>query len=793
MLPAGAVTSRTFVGTAALGAALLTLPATGTAQNGLVFNGRAAETAVAPPRVENEAIVVDGVLDEKVWAGAARLTGFSQYRPVDGVAADDSTTVLVWYGDDAIYFGILAYERHGAPVATLADRDRIDGDDNIRILLDTFDDRRRALMFAVNPRGVQADGIWDESVPAGSSLGGGRQERRLDLNPDFLFESRGSVTADGWQAEIRIPLGSLRYRRDDVQNWGVQVVRTVQHSGHEQTWAPARQAHSSFLAQAGRLEGLTGLRRGLVLDVNPVVTARADGAPDGLGTWRYDAARPEPGVNVRWGVTENLTLNAAVNPDFSQVESDAGQLSYDPRQTLFFAEKRPFFLEASENFAAPGNLIYTRRIVDPIAAAKFTGKLSGTEVGVLFAVDDELQSFTRNANPVTSILRVRRDIGAGSSAGVTYTDRIEGDFYNRVIGADTRIVLGSAWSIAAQAATSLTRDADGTSPARPAFSFNASRQTRTFTISSSITGTHPDFVAGSGFISRTGIVNASIRPSYTLYGEPGATVESWTGGINLNGTWTWDRFVDGQIPDDPKLHLNSNFTFRGGWRFGSSFLLESFLYPEALYANYFIDTGTDTIPYTGTHRITNYDFVFTLATPQFRTFRGNAQLILGRDENFQEWAPGYVWFTTIGADWRPTERVRTTLNFVEQRFYRPSDMSIVSMRRLPRAKVEYQLSRPIFFRIVGEYQSNEQDDLRDNTRTELPILIRRPDGRFVRAAAFARASFRFDALFSYQPSPGTVLFVGYGNGMSSSDGVGFGDLARQRDGFFVKLSYLWRM
>ena len=774
-------------------AALILFGAPAGAQTSPAFSGIESRTAVSVPRLSEDTVTVDGVLDEPAWSQAARLTGFSQFRPVDGLPAADSTTVLIWYDDAAIHFGIIALEPHGAPVATLADRDRVDGDDHVRILLDTFNDRRRALLFAVNPFGVQADGIWDESVSAGTSLGGVTTERRIDLSPDFLFDSRGRVVEGGWHAEVRIPFQSLRYQADDAQTWGLHIVRIVQHSGHQQTWMPARQAHASFLAQAGTLEQLSGLRRGLVLDVNPVLTARADGAPDGDGRWAYDAGRPEPGLNVRWGASENLTLNATVNPDFSQVESDAGQLSYDPRSTLFFAEKRPFFLEANENFSTPNNLIYTRRIVDPVAAAKFTGKLSGTDVGALFAVDDATTPGTDGHRPVTSLLRVRRDLGTSSSAGFVYTDRMEGDSYNRVVAGDTRIVLGSAWTLSAQAGASFTRDGARSTAGRPIFQLGAVRQTRSFSISSSINGTHPEFLAGSGFVSRPGLVSASIRPSYTLYGAPDATIQSWTGGINLNGAWSWDRFVDGRTPDDPKLHFNSNFTLRGGWRLGSSFLLESFLYPEELYANYFIDAGTDTIPYTGTHRITNYDFIFTVNTPQFRTVQAYLQLILGRDENFQEWAPGYVWFTTFRADWRPTEKVRTEASFSEQRYYRPSDMSIVAMRRIPRLKLEYQVSRPIFLRFVGEYGSNEQDDLRDNSRTDLPVLIRQADGSFVRATGFARASFTFDALFSYQPSPGTVIFAGYGNGLTSSDGVGLDRLRRQRDGFFLKVSYLWRL
>src|SRR5947207_2210016 len=134
-----------------------------------VYSGRDGRLDVHPPRLEAE-VKVDGALDEQAWVQAAMLTGFSQFTPVDGVAATDSTEVLVWYSASAIYFGIRAFEAHGAVHATLADRDRIDSDDNVQILLGTFDDGRQASMFAVNPFGVQSDGAL---VETGSSRGNG--------------------------------------------------------------------------------------------------------------------------------------------------------------------------------------------------------------------------------------------------------------------------------------------------------------------------------------------------------------------------------------------------------------------------------------------------------------------------------------------------------------------------------------------------------------------------------------------------------------------------------------------
>src|SRR6185503_2350326 len=216
---------------------------------GSVYNGRSGVRDVTVPRIEATARV-DGVLDEPVWSEATRLTGFSQYRPVDGRPAEDSTVVFIWYAPDAIWFGIRAYEGHGAVVrATLADRDNIGADDQVQILLDTFNDRRRALLFAVNPLGVQEDGVRSEGLAgaAGGANAGFRFDGTVDLNPDYVFQSQGRLTPTGFEIEVRIPFKSLRYQSGEPQDWGIQIVRLTQHSGYEDTWAPTIRANASFL------------------------------------------------------------------------------------------------------------------------------------------------------------------------------------------------------------------------------------------------------------------------------------------------------------------------------------------------------------------------------------------------------------------------------------------------------------------------------------------------------------------------------------------------------------------
>src|SRR5918997_7140743 len=343
-------------------ATLLAVTGVGGTDPGAVYHGRSGRLQVPPPR-EEAAVEIDGKLDEEVWGQAAILTGFSQFSPTDGRPAADSTEVLVWYSPTAILFGIRAFEAHGAVHATLADRDRIAADDHVQILLGTFNDGRQASVFAVNPLGVQSDGALVETgATSGNGFNNAVVKRETpDLSPDFVFESKGQLTVYGYEVEVRIPFKSIRFQPGREQTWGINIVRLVQHSGREDSWTPAKRARASFLAQSGRLVGLTDLRRGVVLDFTPSLTSRTTGA-EGASGWEYSGGGPEVGGTVRWGITNNLTLNGTANPDFSQVESDAGELIFDPRDEQFLQEKRPFFLDGIEQFTTPNNLIYTRRL-----------------------------------------------------------------------------------------------------------------------------------------------------------------------------------------------------------------------------------------------------------------------------------------------------------------------------------------------------------------------------------------------------------------------------------------------
>jgi len=763
-----------------------------------IYSGRGRQLDVRIPRFDTE-VVIDGDLSDSTWARAALLTGFSQYAPNDGVSAVDSTQVLVWYSANAIYFGIRAYELHGKPTATLADRDQIFGDDNVQILLGTFHDGKKALMFAVNPLGVQGDGALIEgaNISASGFIGGaviGREQP--DLSPDYVFQSRGRVTPWGYEVEVRIPFKSLRYQPKQPQDWSLNIVRQVKHSGFEDTWFPARRANATFIGQSGNLIGLSGMHRGLVVDINPEATGKTTGAPTASG-YSYDMGNPQIGGNVRWGVSDNLNLNGTIKPDFSQVESDAGQLAFDPRQALFFPEKRPFFLEGSELFQVPQGLIYTRRIVQPVVAVKLTGNASGTDIGFLSAVDQKFASASGDDNPIFNIVRAQHGLGHGSRVGMLYTDRIDGGNYNRVAEVDSRLVFNDIYGLNLQLAGSRTRTGGVTTTA-PLWLAQFTMQHRVWGLRSVFAGISDDFRSASGFIGRAGIVHSYVDPSYTTYGKPGALLERFTGDILVDGIWQYQNFIHGRHIQDKKLHFNGNASLRGGWNIGAGYFVESFGYDSALYANYRLEVprvggGLDTIPFVGQPTIENGEYLIQIGTPQWKHFSAGGFFLQGHDENFFEWASADLLLLSANVSYRPTDRLRNSFSYFWQQVNRRTDGSLVNVGRVARVKLEYQLSRPLFIRLVGQYIQDQTDSLRDESRTGAPILIAGPGGTITRSAASATNLFHVDALVSYQPIPGTVVFAGYGSNMLDDDAFRFHGLTRTDDAFFLKLSYLFRL
>ena len=760
------------------------------------YDGRANRIHVDPPRIDT-VVSIDGRLDEPVWARAARLTGFSQYQPVDGRAAEEPTEVLVWYSADAIYFGIRAREIHGNVVrATRANRDNIESEDQVQILLDTDNERQLAFLFGVNALGVQQDGTRSSQFSGGaggsSATGGGFRnmnplEGTVDLNPDYFFESRGRLVEGGYEVEVRIPFKSLRYQDKKVQTWGIHILRRVQHSGFQDTWAPAVRANANFLAQSGTLEGLHDLKRGLVLEATPTATARMDRAP-AIGNGRDYERRSELGADVRWGIRQNLTLNGTINPDFSQVEADVGQVLLNERFALFYPEKRPFFLDGLELFDTPNQLIYTRRIVAPRGGVKLAGKLAGANVAAMVVSDDRDYSWTGAHTPLFGIARLRRDFARNYTLGTVLTAREDGEDYSRLAGADLRFYHSRLYFVELQAAQSWTDSARNRLNGS-LLQADWDRTGRAWGFHYTLKAVEPDFNAAAGFVNRTGMIDARTFNRLSFYGAQGALVQTYGAFIGLDRIW--DHSGLGHALIEASESITPSATLRGGWQISGAITRDLFAYDPSLYGGLsvervsgsVIDTAAFTVPapakdqWGGSLRVT---------TPTYRFFSGTASITNGEVPIFREAAPGRSSRIDAAVDIRPTTALRGSFQYSRLTLARVADGSRFSTETIPRLKLEYQVSPPIFLRLVGQYSARSRSPLQD--RSGNPILI---DG--VKDAGTIANELSMDWLFSYRPVPGTLVYLGYGSTLEEPREFSFQDLRRTRDGFFGKISYLFRL
>ena len=736
-----------------------------------------ARPTVTVPRLA-QPVVIDGVLDEPVWQQVVRLDGFHQYQPSDGRPARERTEVLLWYSANALFVGIKA---HAADVSTLratnADRDKIDNDDRVILYLDTFNDQRRAFMFGVNALGVQLDGVRTEgAVSAANPFGGS-----IDYNPDFFYESKGRVTGDGYEVELRIPFKSLRLPGLGAQAWGFNVHRFSPSTGYEDTWTDVRRAGASFIAQEGTLTGFHDLVRGVVTEVQPFITSAAAGVRDASGGFSRESPTTTAGANVRLGFTQ-LSLDATFNPDFSQVESDAGLVTVNERFALYVPDKRPFFLEGIELFATPNQLVYTRQLLDPSVGGKLTGKLGSYSVALLSALDHQA-----TGNAQFQIARLRRDLGGSSNVGVTVTDRERGGEYNRVAAADARWVFKKLYFVEGQLGRATTHGADGQARDGAIWKLEADRTGRRWGYNYLWTDIGRNFESQAGFVPRTDVTSAHAFNRFSWYGAPGALLESMT--IFFGPERVWRSAAAGTTaPLEGRDGMTLMSRLRGGWDINIEGARQFFLLDPSAYAGFSVLNGG--MAFADYHPVARQsalaDVSVSVTTPVLQ--RANATLALQRTTSpiFAEGSRGNDLRISGTLTLRPTAAARVEGTLALSSITRARDGSQFARTMIPRVKVEYQLNRATFVRVVGEYRSEQRDALRASA-----------DGRIlyighVASTATATSTLRVDWLASYQPTPGTVAFLGYGTGLDAPRADGFASLRRSDDAFFVKLAYQFR-
>jgi hypothetical protein len=721
-----------------------------------------------------EEIEVDGSLAEAPWSGAARLNGFFQYEPSDGQPAAQPTEVRVFYTAKALYFGIVAGIRPGANLnATVSSRDNILGDDRVLIYLDTFNDRRRAFIFGVNPYGIQLDGVRSEgSGTAGRMFGGGE-----DWSPDFHYDSRGVITDSGYVVEVRIPFKSLRFPPDEKQSWGLNVSRITPSTNTTDTWVDTRRASASFLAQVGAMHGISDVERGVVTEWQPFFTTVMNGARDpSTGAFDRGSARGEAGMNLRLGFPA-VSLDATVNPDFSQVETDVGQVTANERFALFIPEKRPFFLEGIELFSTPNQLVYTRQVVAPSAGAKLTGKVGRFGLAHLTALDDRPGS-----DALFNISRLRTDLGGSSTAGITLTDRRLDGHSNTVIAADSRLVFGKFYYFETQAGQSRTTAGDVT-VSSPMFHAALDRTGPLWGFHYQLTGFGEDFRTESGFVPRTDNIDFRFFNRLAFYGrsERDLVKSLWLFG-GPTRLWHFDDFGR-TAPLEGGEEIRATLNLRGGWRVNATMTRDFFTLEPELFDG--ITVG-GTQPYLPAPRLDNlFNGTVTVNLPSRRTLDASFGYTGGEVAVFAEGSEGRSQRFDATLGWRPTPGIRVEGLAALSRLTRAHDGSEVSRTLIPRLKLEVQPRRSLFFRVVSELRDERLDALRAaGTQTVLYV-----DG--IASTPSKNRSLRTDWLVSYEPSPGTVAFFGYGNTMERPDDEVRG-LRQSVDGFFLKVAYQFR-
>jgi uncharacterized protein DUF5916/cellulose/xylan binding protein with CBM9 domain len=421
----------------------------------------AKSAPVHMPRFEKPP-VIDGKLDDEVWKGAAVLSDFIQVQPGDNIPPSKKTDVLLGYDSKFIYIAFHCYDEPDKVRAAISKRDDIFNDDYVGILFDTFNDKRKAYEFDFNPLGIQADGTWTDN--------------NEDFNPDFVFESKGVVTSDGWTVEIAIPFKSLRYVAGKDKLWGVHFWRRIKRFNNElDMWMPISRSNSSWLAQEGHISGLEGISAERTLELIPSVTVSETGKRKAAlttaqllagmldpGRMVNEPIKFDPGLTGKYTITPNVTLDFAINPDFAQVEADQLVVTANQRFPIFFPEKRPFFLEGIDIFNTQIQAVHTRTIVDPDFAVKLTGKTGRNTFGLLAASDNAPGNFTEDEkltadprligkNASVGVVRLKRDIGTKDSfIGFLGTYRKFVDQYNELAGFDSKFRINQQTTFSAQ-------------------------------------------------------------------------------------------------------------------------------------------------------------------------------------------------------------------------------------------------------------------------------------------------------------------------------------------------------
>ena len=699
---------------------------------------RAAEPLV--PMRTSTPPVVDGDLDEPVWKAAPKVSGFRTWFPDYGKEMPDDTVVSYAYDAENMYFAFRAFDSDPDRIkASVAARDSILNDDWICINLDSFGDQQSLYALYVNPLGIQAD----------SRFAAGQE----DFGFDAVWYSAGRIDAQGYTVEVRIPFKSLRYGDSNPVRMAVIFERRITRRNEQGTYPELDpRVGPNFLIQNTPIE-FADIRHYRLFEVLPDAVYDYQMRRPARSLDRASSG-PDFGLTTKLGITPQLVFDGAVNPDFSQVEADAGQIDVNQRYALFFPEKRPFFLEGRDSFNFAGAdysplqaVVHTRTIVNPIVGAKLTGKLAANDtIASIYAVDEQPDAAVEAGAPEyaqAAVLRYKRSLEGDSYVGGFYTGREAGQSFNRVFGADGAIRVSRAGSLGFHAFGSSTRSlGERVSTGGHAALVNYSQDSRGMSLYFQAIDISRGFDTWTGFLTRGGLFQASgiFNPRIYTKGAAVRRVEPLfiTDYVRDAESGLWEKWNEGALT----LVMSRATRLQARYHWSS----------EVFARREFTTSGLRCA-------------MSTQLTKELRVQASGAyqDAIYYSADPF----PGKLTSAALTLIFQPSQQWLVDLRGTYAGFSRASDGARLYDYAIWRGKTTYQLNRYLFLRGIAEYNSFRKQLVTD-----------------------------FLASFTY--IPGTVFHVGYGSLYEKVEWRGDGfvpgrHLLETRRGFFIKASYLWRM
>lgn len=723
--------------------------------------------------------VIDGKLDDEMWKNAAKLDTFSQYQPGDRLAPSKHTEVYIGYDEKHLYIGFKAFDEPDKVRATVAQRDGVFGEDNVRVYLDTYDDQRRAYVLGFNPLGIQQDGIFTE----------GEGE---DFNVDILMESKGVLLPDGWSVEAKIPFKSIRYVAGKGKFWGIHVFRNIDRFNDElDSWMPIDRDVRGLMKQAGKITGLDEIQAERTLEVVPTFTVKQTGRRVNRNKFSNPPIQPEFGFTAKYSISSNITLDMAYNPDFADVEADAPVVEANQRFPIFFDERRPFFLEGVEMFKTPIMAVNTRSIQNPDIAVKLTGRVGKNSFGVLAAVDDPISGNPFDEKAYVGVLRYRRDFGKDSHFGFLSTTYSYPEKHNQVGGFDTRFRLNESTIFFAQVLGTNSRnyfydpnidDSVYRTGNALIYTYELASQKKLRGWGFGGVGRTKDYRADVGFVRRTNTnqyygftyfasepkpknflvrsrINFNFNLAHDFQGRFQSTGNNVNGNVALRGnTYVGGGFWGGAeklIEEEfgPKRNLNQQGAFFGkGERFSPQY--GYWMWAEKVFSKR-VSAYTN---YEITYNTFDYDFGSGFKFPRV------SPAALANPNNSIDPGTGKQNYFNIGVNTKPIDTLSLNLSYEKTKLTRNDTGLVAFDSNIMQFRSTYQFTPFVALKARLDYNT----------------LNNRLFGQYT---------------FGWTPSPGKAFYVGYSDRWSYNGGEfnprvpGFLQMDRT---FFMKVSYLFR-